>query len=193
VITARGIGLTLFAVWVVWLVAAQSLAVSALSAVPLVSVGGGMGIGAWVPDLGLVLAVALVARGHPRDVPALAMLWGFARAAFAIDPPFAIFAGAAGVLVLARAMRSVVETHGALPRAFIAGACVLVFDAWLIAVHHVRHESLWVSVGSSPLTGLVETLLAAWPAAASTALCALVVGPMLARLPGLTPLRRGRW
>lgn len=184
-IGARGIGLTLFTVWTVWLVAVQTFAASA--ALPV------SGLATYVPDLALVLALSLVARGHPRDVPVLAMLWALARASFAVDPPFAIFAGTAGVLVLGRAMRSVVETHGALPRAFVAGLCALVFDGWLIAVHHVRHETLWAEGGSSPLAGLPETLLAAWPAAASTALGALVLGPALSRLPGLTPLRRGRW
>lgn len=179
-ITARGIGLVLFAIWSVWLVAAQALAVSVGT------------IGPYVPDLGLVLAVTLVARGHPRDVPALALLWAFARASFAVDPPFAILAGAAGVLVLARAMRSVVETHGPLPRTFVAGACALVFDAWLIVVHHVRHETLWTGGAGAP-AGVAEALLAAWPAAAATALAALALGPALSRLPGLTPLRRDRW
>lgn len=182
---ARGIGLVLFAIWAVWLVAVQALAT------------GTRGLGPYVPDLGLVLALSLVARGRPEDVAPLALLFALARASFAVDPPFAILAGAAGVLVLARAMRSVVETHGPLLRTLVAGACALLFDAWLIAVHHVRHEALWSPGGTGGIGGtggsVAEALLAAWPAAASTALAALVLGPTLARLPGLTPLRRGRW
>ena len=180
-ITARGVGLALFVVWAVWLVALQALAVSV------------DGLGPYVPDLGLVLALALVARGHARDVPPLAILWAFARVTFAVDPPCAVFAGAAGVLVLARAMRSVVETHGPLPRTLVAGLCALVFDAWLIGVHHVRHETLWAAGDGVAASVAEPTLFTAWPAAASTALAALAFGPTLARLPGLTPIRRGRW
>jgi hypothetical protein len=60
---------------------------------------------------------------------------------------------------------------------------VLVFDAWLSIAHVAR----------SPVVEPARALLSAWPAAITSALLAFAAGPLLARLPGLTPLRRRSW
>jgi hypothetical protein len=58
-----------------------------------------------------------------------------------------------------------------------------VFDLWLALVHSAR------SLGAGPQVDVLPLLAAA----ATSALLALFASPVLARLPGLTPLRSRQW
>ena len=169
-IVSRGLAWLLFLAWVTWGFALQGW------------LGGGS---RWMPDLGLVLALSLLARLDARGAPLLALCVALARASLSSEPAVALLAGASGVVLLALAARSVVELTGPLWRAAVAGALVFVFDAWLMAVHHVRARDLAGGLPFDPIAIL--------PAALTSALLALVLGPALVHLPGLSPLRSRRW
>ena len=168
---ARALGWTLFAIWATWCFALQG------------SLGRG---GAWMPDLGLVLALSLLAHLEADDVPLAAVLAALARASVGVEPPVPLLAGFLLVFALALALRSVVELSNPLWRAFCAGALVFAFQAWLALVHEVR-------LGAAGIDGAGFAPFAPLPAAATSAALALLAGPLLAHLPGLTPLRRRRW
>lgn len=182
----RAVAWFLFCVWAVWLVALQSLA------------AGPTGAGRFAPELSLVLALSVLSYADARDVPWLVLAVALARGAYAIDPLPAVLVGAAGALALALAVRSMIETTGIVLRTLIAFACVFVFDLWLIAVHELEGlRAAGAASGSSFATGFGNALgaraLDPWPAALASAACAFVLGGALARLPGLSPLRRRPW
>jgi hypothetical protein len=170
---ARILAWALFTVWATWMFALQS------------SLSSGSGASRWIPDFGLVLALSLLARMDADDFPLCALLTVVARAASSIEPNVALCAGVMGVFALALAVRSVVELTGPVWRTLAAGVLVLAFDAWLMLVHHQHLKIQSIEVGLS--------LARAWPAAVASALLALCAGPVLAHLPGLSPLRRRRW
>jgi hypothetical protein len=162
-----------FVVWSTWMFALQSWL-------------GALGSAArWVPDLGLVMALSLVARLDPADVPLCALLTALARSAFGVEPHVVVCAGVLGVFALALAARSVVELTGPVWRALVCGGLVFAFDAWLMLVHRARPPAGFGTFGVS--------IASAWSVALTSALLAWIVGPVLAHLPGLTPLRRRRW
>jgi len=171
VILARMLAWALLAVWLTWLFAIQA------------RLGAGSAAAAWVPELGLVLAISVLAHLEEREGPILAIVLALSRSAFSSEPPVALLAGSFGLVLLGFGLRSVVELTGPLWRAVIAGGLVLVFDLWLALVHAAR------SLGAGPQVD-VRPLLAA---AATSALLALFASPVLARLPGLTPLRSRQW
>lgn len=167
---ARILAWFFFLVWAVWLFALEAW----------------IGDGArWVPDLGLVLGLSLLSRAELGDAPLIALLSTLARSPFGAEPPIVVFTGFFAVLFLALLLRSVIELTAPLSRALVAGALVLIFDAWLALAHGVR---LPIGVRSAALAPL-----AAWPTAVASGLAALVLGRALAHLPGLTPLRSRRW
>jgi hypothetical protein len=182
VIASRALAWFLLCVWAVWLVALQSLAASPT------------GPGRFVPELALVLALSVLSRADARDLPWLVLAVALARGAYAVDPLPAVLVGAAGALMLALAVRSMIETTGIVLRTLIAGACVYVFDLWLIAVHELEGtRAAGASLGDAFGDAFGARALDPWPAALASAACALVLGGVLARLPGLTPLRRRPW
>lgn len=168
---ARWLGFGLFTVWAVWLTGIQGWLVSVSPAAR------------WIPDLLLVLVASVVARLESTDAPWLAVCAALARASVASEPPVALLAGFLGVIAIALMVRSVVEITGPLWRAVIAAGMVLVFDGWLVCVHRARLPDAALSI----------SVLAGASVAVSSAVLAVLAGPMLARLPGLTPLRRRRW
>ena len=174
--SARLVGWGLFTVWSVWSFALQG------------ALGGGGSAGRWTPDLGLVLALSLLARLDARDAPWLVLCVALARATLGIEPPIVLLAGVGLVVALALTARSVVELASPLWRAVVATALVFVFDAWLILVHHVRAGTFAAGEGAATLD-----LFAAWPVALSSGAFAFAAGALLAYLPGLTPLRSRRW
>ena len=161
----------LLAVWSAWLHGLQGLWASGSP---------------WAADLGVVLLVVLAGRMQTADLPGMALAVALGRLAVSVDPPAAVLAGCFGWVVVARGARTVVEIHGLLPRAFLAGAGALVLAAWLGLVHELRLG------GTGAPASVLATASAAWPAALSTALLALVLGPALALLPGLSPLQKKR-
>jgi hypothetical protein len=171
VIWLRAVAWLLFTVWAVWLFALQGV------------VGAETSFARWMPDLGLVLVLSLVAQLEARDAPLLALCAATARVAVSAEPGIALLAGFLGIVGLALLARSVVELTGPVSRALVCGVLVVLFDGWLILVHTVRTPDL---TGAAPI-------LLAWPAGITSALLALAAGPFFSRLPGLTPLRRRRW
>ena len=166
----------LFLVWAAWLHALHSAWSSGAAA-------------AWIPDLGLVFALVLAAHMEAADVLGCALAAAFVRSAFAGEPPIALASGMLLVMLLALAARSMVELTSAVSRALSCGVLVFVFDAWLYLVHCVRDlDPLQTSGVPMP-----SALWSATAAAFSSAMLALVLGPLLVRLPGLSPLRRRRW
>jgi hypothetical protein len=172
------------ALWAAWASALQGLA------------AGPEGLGRWVPDLALVLALSLAARLPGEDMVKVALAVALGRIAVSIQPPVALLAGFLGILLLARGLRSVLELGGPLQRTLLGALAALLLAGWLGLVHAERARDLaGQAVVPGAAAGSLRPLaaaLGAWPAALSTGLCALLLGPALARLPGLTPLRRRR-
>ncbi len=169
--TQRVVAWVLFTAWLVWMQSLQALW----------SRHGG----ALVPDLGLVLVFSVLARLEARDAPWMVVSALVARAALAVEPAVALAAGFALVVALVFFVRGAFELTMATWRALFCGLSVLVFDGWLVFVQHVRG----LAEGSS----FVLAMLALVPVAITSALVSLACGPLLAHLPGLTPLRRRRW
>ena len=170
-IVARVLGWLLLAVWLTWFFAIQA------------RLGAGSPAAAWIPDLGLVLAISVLAHLEEREGPILALVLALSRSALSAEPAVVLLAGSLGLVLLGFALRSVVELTGPLWRALIAGALVLVFDLWLALAHAARSAGAGPQVDAGPLIA----------AALTSAALAMVAGPLLARLPGLTPLRSRQW
>jgi hypothetical protein len=172
IFVARILAWFLFAVWATWSFA----------------LGGWLATGSaarWVPDAGLVLALSVLARAEAADALLIALIAAIARAAFGPEPPVVLLTGFLIVVFLALAARRAVEISGAVWRGSLALLSVLVFDAWLRIAQSMR------GTGAEPLH--VSALFSAWPAAVTSAFLALACGPLLAQLPGLTPIRRRSW
>jgi hypothetical protein len=172
----------LLGVWAAWIYALQGLFVAQLDG------------SSWVPDLGLVLLLGLAARLSHEDLPKAALVIAVARCAVSIDAPVAVIAACLGAAALARALRGVFEIGDALPRALLAGGSAWLVTAWLTIVHDLRDARLALQTSGTPpeLGQLARALATAWPPALSTAFAALLLGPLLAQLPGLTPLAKKR-
>lgn len=170
---SRLLGWILFTAWISWGFALQARLTAAGSAGP------------FVPEIGLVLALAVLARLDEREAPILALVVALSRLAYSAETAAALLAGSLGLCLLALGVRSVVELTGPLWRAVTTGALVALFDLWLALTHAVRPTG---SAAGLPL-GLGSLLAVAF----SSGLLALFAGPALARLPGLTPLRSRRW
>lgn len=163
----------LFAVWSTWCFALQARLNSVSSVAP------------FVPEIGLVLALSLLARLEEREAPILALIVALTRAAFSSEPAVVVLSGALGLSLLAMAVRSVVELTGPLWRTVTTGMLVAAFDLWLVGAG----DSRAAYAGAGPAVGLGALLAVG----ISSGLLALFLGPALAHLPGLTPLRRRRW
>jgi hypothetical protein len=172
-ITSRLLGWLLLVAWLSWGFALQARLAAASAAGP------------FVPEIGLVLSLAVLARLDEREAPVLALVVACARLPYSGEPVVALLAGTLGLALLGLAVRSVVELTGPLWRTITTGALVLVFDLWLAIVHGTRPEgtAAGIPVGFGSLIAV----------AFSSSLLMLFAGPTLAHLPGLTPLRRRRW
>jgi hypothetical protein len=166
---SRLLGWICFVVWAVWLFALHAW------------LGGSDG-SRWMPDLGLVFVLVLMARSEARDLPWMAFLAALARSTFSPEPPLVLFTGFFGVLFALLLVRGAVELSRPTWRALTAFVAVLGFDLWLGLAHAAR---------TSDVRALEA--LSAWPSAVLSALLALAFGPFLVHLPGLTPLRARRW
>jgi hypothetical protein len=140
--------------------------------------------GTWVPDAALVLAVLVLARSERGDLLPLSFCVALVRGAISGDAPLALLAGALGALLAVLALRSVVELSGPLGRALAAALAAGTLQAWLALAHAARAAEP-VELGSTAGAALAVAL--------SSAALALLLGPLLARLPGLTPLRSRVW
>lgn len=167
--------------WATWSFAAQGF------------FGDAFALGAWAPDLGLALLVALCARAPREDLPWLALVFGCARAAVSIDAPVANLAVSFGAVALARALRGIVDAQRLLPRALLTFLTSLGAGLWLSLAHFARlRDEALAALGGVPALWTANLALDALRGAAATAAFALVFGGALAYLPGLTPLWRER-
>ncbi|MEW6074450.1 MAG: hypothetical protein AB1726_17880 [Planctomycetota bacterium] len=159
----------LLVVWGAWLFAVQG----ALASLPA--------LGQWVPDAGLLLLLALDARLERREARIAAGLVALARVAFTADPPLAVLAGYLAVVWIAGRLREIVEIDRPLSRALLAGLLAAALSAFWIAS---RTLALGPAAAFPAGGGIVLR------GALATAAAALLLPPLLARLPGLTPLGR---
>jgi hypothetical protein len=138
---------------------------------------------AWAPDLGVALFVVLAGR-VPRDsLLATGVALALGRIAVTVEPPAAVLAGLLALQGLLAALRSVVVIRGAAARALLAGLSAALLAEWLALVHAAR-----ASAGSSWFTPELDPPSAR--IALATAAAALILGPLFAWLPGMTPLVR---
>jgi len=139
-------------------------------------------LGAFAPDLGLVLLFAWAARLPGSRAPLAALCVALARSAFSADPPLALAASQLTALGLFSALGAGLEVDRAVLRAVLCAAA-----AWLSAL---------LLVGARALALGAEAALVAdhplWPGALATGLACLVLAPLAARLAGLSPLARVR-
>lgn len=174
-----GIGMAwvLFCTWSIWLLALQGFA-SGVSMGP-----------SWIPDLGLVYVLAVQARLRRGDLLVAVLLGAYCRASLSLDPPLAILAGYLGAAGLAGSVRSMLAVEDRFLLALVVGLAVLGFGAWMRVAVGLRGDGL--TPGQHPGAPLASCL-GGWRVGISSAMCALLLGPVLAGLPGLTPLRRRR-
>ena len=140
-------------------------------------------LGAWVPDLGLLLILSLDAR-VPRPLAwRVALVVGLARIATSADPPLAILVGYWGVVGLAGPLREIVLLDGPLLRTFFAGLMALAVGALLISAQRAQEPLAYLGASVFEST---------WRNALATGIWALLLLPLLRLLPGLSPLQRER-
>jgi hypothetical protein len=144
----------------------------------------------FAPDLGVVLLIALAARVQTHDLPLIGLSLAVGRLAVSVDPPAAVLAGTLGLTALVRGLRAGVEVGGPLPRTLLAAVSTVLLAAWLGFVHdfHAAREAAVVAPGLEGLSNVAVH----WRAATTSAGVSLLFGPALARLPGLSPLRKRR-
>lgn len=158
----------LLLVWSIWAHALQGLLAS--------------GLGAWAPDLGLVLLGSLAARLSTGLLPGVALAIALGRAALSIDPLQAVLAAELGAVLWLRVLRAAIELRTQIVFAPAVGVAAGAVSLWLAFVHESREL---LDPGLPP-----GAIAAALCTSISTALAALVLGPWVAYLPGLSPLRR---
>lgn len=174
----------MLAIWSAWICALQGLL---RDTEPL---------SAWVPDLWLVLVLALASRLERSDLPRVALVAAAGRLAVSIEPAAAVLAGALGVVLLVRVIRSVIEVEDVVARTALAFVCALALARWQSLVLETRAfagaEMFAARLSVSWGTAVGSFGPDPWSRAAVTALAALAAAPALAHLPGLTPLRKRR-
>lgn len=171
----RWVAWVMLAVWASWLSAAQAIAVSRTV------------LGAWTPDLGLLLVVACAGALRRSDVMVAALIVGLARVAHSIEPPAALLAGFLGVALAVQSVRRFAELEQPLVRLGLCAGSALFFGLWLNLVHAVRTGM------DTGLGGLAAAFPQVLPGALSTTFFGLLFATSFSRLPGLTPLRKQRW
>lgn len=142
----------------------------------------------WFPELGLLLLIALVARMEERDAWIAGALAAFLRASVSGEPPIVQLSALLGLALLVLVLRSSLEIEAPLLRGALALFGVLATDLWMCLARLAR--AWWAGAG---LEGLRPPLLPLLSVAISSGICALLLGPLLAHLPGLSPLRSRRW
>ena len=152
----------------------------------------------WAPDLGVVLLLSLAARLPTEHLPKAALAVALGRVVVSVETPTAVFAGLLALTAGARGLRSMLEINGVVARSLIAGLGTWAFAAWLSRVHEMRVLSkASMHTPNFPAAWAEQNPLAesaGWQVPLATAVVALLLGPALARLPGLGPLhRRKAW
>jgi len=168
----RLVGWTLFFVWAMSLAGLQGL-LTRHSA------------GSFIPDAALVLSVVVLARAEAGDLGLIVLLTAFARAATSGEPPLVLLTGILGALLAALLLRGAFELSGPLGRTLGTLAAAGFFQAFVLIASDAR--------GAGSTIDFVGAFGSAIPVAIASAIAALVLGPLLARLPGLTPLWSREW
>lgn len=164
--------LVALALWTSWLCFAQG----ALSALGWPS--------ALLPDVVLVLAIALSTRAKQGRAFAVLAVIALVRAAFAVETPLAVLAAFLTAGLVLEWLRRWFDFKDPFLCATCAFALSLGLGAWWRVVQHSRVASSRADVDWAPLALL--------GAAAVTAFAALALAPLLSKLPGLRPLWRTR-
>ncbi|MCB9908327.1 MAG: hypothetical protein H6830_11465 [Planctomycetes bacterium] len=138
------------------------------------------------PDWTLVLLVAVGVRLPQRQVGVAAAVLGMVRLAYSGDAPTIILAGYGWVALAVQALRSGIDVSGPLPRTLLAFVAAVGVSVWCQAVQAVRHPLLLPDGFGYPVW--VDMARRAFPAALITALIVGLLGVVLSRLPGLSPL-----
>jgi hypothetical protein len=139
---------------------------------------------ALLPDLVLVLAIALSARAkHGRALAVVAVI-AIVRAAFGVETPLAVLAAFLTAGLVLEWLRRWFDFQDPFLCATTAFALSLGLGAWWRIVQHSRGAGARADVDWAPLALL--------GAAAVTAFAALALAPLLSKLPGLRPLWRTR-
>lgn len=162
---SRTLSWVLFVVYALWLLALQGLLARPQR------------LGAWTPDLGLVLLIAWSARLGGGAAALAALLVAFARTALGADAPVALAAGYLGAVLVQGVLRTGIEVDRGPARVVLTGLLALGFGA----LAALARASL------PPGAAAPEVQLV--PFAVASALAAGLLGPLLLRLPGLAPLR----
>ena len=166
----RLIAWAMLCVWASWLAGVQAICATNL--------------GPWVPDAVTILFLALCAELDSRDVPKVCLVLAVCRLAFTVEPAEAVLCGILVLGAFALGVRSVAEAGGAFVRTLWGGTAVFGFGAWLLFCHATRSD-----FGAELDLGWARVV----PTALSSAVLALLLGPLFVRLPGLSPLRKPRW
>ena len=99
-------------------------------------------------------------------------------------------------MLVVRVIRSVIEVEDVVARTCLAFCCALLFARWQALVLETRAfagaELFAARLGEHWHTAVGALGPDPWSRAAATALAALAAAPLLAHLPGLTPLRKRR-
>jgi hypothetical protein len=166
-----------FTAWCVLLVAATGLAARV---VPLPN--SHLGLAAFTPDLATLFLVTACARLERGDARLAAFVVAAVRAAFGADSPLALLAAAWATAEVCAFVRTQLDVEGRFVRATLAG---------VVAALHA--SLVWfAAVRRAPVPARLERDVFdyALPALLGTAVAALVLGGLLTRLFGLTPLWR---
>ena len=172
---SRTVSWCLLVVWCAWLFALQGVVASTPS------------LALWTPDLGIVLLLALDRRFDRADAFMAVGVVSGARISFTSDAPLAILVGYAALVYAARRLRRVSEIDRLLPRAFLAALAA----AALTAYWAVTRSIAFAADSAGVALGVRETLDVSRvsSAALATGIAAVVLGPLIVRLPGISPLR----
>lgn len=136
----------------------------------------------WSPDLAVALFASLAGFLAARDVPRLALLAALARASLSIEEPLPLLTGFLALGALANLLRHFVDLRGPFARAALAAGGAPALAAWTALAAAARAEQPILLDGAD-----------LWRLAFASGLLTLVAGDLLARLPGLSPLRRRPW
>ena len=145
-------------------------------------------------DLSLVLCLSLATRVNSSDFDGVWLACALGRCAVSSDPPLAVMAGFALVLVPVRILRPVVDLGAPLARCLLALVCCAALESWLEAVHIARAMDQ-AGIAKFPIAhawqARAQWLTSGWLLRAlASGFAALLIGPWLARLPGLRNLHR---
>ncbi|HIG87585.1 MAG TPA: hypothetical protein EYQ25_11125 [Planctomycetes bacterium] len=143
-------------------------------------------LGIWTPDLGLVLLASLVMHSGYSSSLGLVFCLVSTRLAFSLEPPAALLAGGWMGFLLARSVAHTFDADQMFARAGAAFGAALLMGSWVLLAGGLRVGS-WDQPGGG---GVLELLAGVLTTAVATGLCALLLGPVFVRLPGLAPLRR---